>query len=128
VVTAVDSAWSSKSPDFNVIQRQALASEPPRAKDIFGQMEYCKSWGGGRKQLYSYDAMQYIQCKSNSFIVSGTFFEKLSNLAPQPEYQCPRCIAATIKSVSTRGEGERGFASHLKLSDLTQISRQPAMC
>ena len=128
MVYAVDNAWSSKRPDFDGIQRQVLSSEPPRAKDIFGQIEYCKTWGGGRKQLYSYDVLQYIQRKSNSFIVTGTFFEKLSKLAPKPEYHCPRFIAATIKTASTRGTGEKGFANHLKVSDIATINRQQAMC
>ena len=60
------------------VTRQVLSSEPPRAQDISAQVAWCKVWGGGKKQAFAIDALNYIQGKGSDSIVTGALFDKMA--------------------------------------------------
>lgn len=108
--------------DWDRVTRQVLSSEPPRAQDISAQVAWCKVWGGGKKQTFATDALNYIQRKGSDNIVTGQYFDKMAMLNLPPHNMCPYFVSAVLKCTATRGSNDKGFANHVLPKDIGQIA------
>ena len=88
--------------------------------------------GGGKKQQFSMDMLNYVQTKGSDRIVVGTFFEKLASLSLPPTEMCPHLVCAIMKNHATRGlepSETNGFASNIKAAEIAKVfSKSKAMC
>ena len=89
-------------PDYTMITKKILASEPLFAEDLESQIKFAKVWGGGKKQEATKDVCQYIKMNEETTQMSSAHFQALSTLKLSPTDLPAKFIGAIVKTVATR--------------------------
>jgi hypothetical protein len=97
VIEWIEAHPAEKNVDWNWVQKQVVASEPPKILDVPAHIKFCQVWGGGTRQKMMTETMDYIQTAMVSErVVSGSFFEKLAQLKFPPHELIPRTVHACL--------------------------------
>ena len=94
--------FPNQNPDYTLIAKKILASEPLFAEDLESQIKFARVWGGGKTQAATKDICKYLKLNEETIQVSSFHFQVLSTLKLSPTEVPAKFVAAIVKTVATR--------------------------
>ena len=99
VQTAVESAKNSRDKmiDWDAVERNVAASEPPRLRDVPSHVKFLSKYGGGTKQQLAKKTLTILESlMPENRIVSGNFFDELAKLKLPTKELLPNIMHACV--------------------------------
>jgi hypothetical protein len=95
------------------VQRQVVASEPPKILDVPSHLKFLQKYGGGVKQQMTFSTMSYIASCPVTHVVTGAWLDKLASLTFGLNDKVVRCIHAVLMAQATGPRSKHGVGSNI---------------